>query len=74
MRDPLARMVQSGLAPGEDKRRLAGVLDHLRERKGILVYPLSQLDGDPIAIEQHKAFTDNLRRQANLEEKAANGR
>ncbi len=73
MKSPLSRLYRSGPAPGEDDKRLAAYLDEKRD-DGVLIFSIRHLPDPEIMIALHKEHADNIRKQANLAEKVANGR
>ena len=73
MKSPLARLCKSGPAPGEDDRHLAAYLDDKR-KDGVLIFSIRHLPDPEILIALHKEHADRIRKQANLTERAANGR
>lgn len=73
MKSPFAKYHTSGPAPGEELRRLADYVAAKRE-DGILIFCAGRMDNPEMMVELNKEHENNLRRQANLAERAANGR
>lgn len=73
MKSPFAKYQVSGAAPGEELRRLA---DYVAEKRkaGLYIFSANHLNNPELIEMQHKDHEAELRRQAKLNERVANGR
>lgn len=71
MRSSFAKFYQSGAAPGEALNRLASFVEEQRG-EGLFIFCRDRLNNPDMFEELHKQHVQEIRRQANLEEQAAN--
>ena len=72
MKSAFAKFYQSGASPGEELRKLANYVADKR-KDGLLIFCAERMTDPDMMKELHKQHEAELRRQANLIERAANG-